>query len=384
MTIAVGGVEPIYAITICDAFGLPLLRPKDWQALEYSLVENAFGRARLTLPGYYDRELFKKDGLLVVERGLGNASPALLAGKSIYRIRGRRRKQIAETPFFDLEIRGVDLTEVLARRFVDYNAGSAYVSKSDFADDMLKAIVRENFGSLATDTTRSIASYLTVAADAGAAPSISKSFSRRNVLKVAQEIASASLENGTYLAFDVVATAPPTAGVTFAPEFRTYTGQRGLDHRVPGGSPPVLIGPDFGNLDNVEIDEDWEAEATRVIVGGQGEAELRAIARADDTGRQGESPWGLIEHFEDSRNTSVSADLTAEAQALLKMMRPRKIATGRVRPTSGLLLGVHYGFGDFLTFQAAGESFDAHLSGLVVNKQRDGGETIDVVLRTED
>lgn len=384
MTIAVGGAEPVYSVTICDAFGLPLLRPKDWGAVEYSLIENDIGRAELTLPGHYAADMFKRDGLLIIERGLGNTSPAPVAGKTIYRINGRRRRQASETPFFEWTIRGVDLTEVLRRRCADYDAGTSYVDKSDLADDMLKEIVRENFGASAADATRSIASYLTVQADAGQGPSLSKAFSRRNVLKVAQEIAAASLQAGTYLAFDVVAATMPVAGVDFAPEFRTYIGQRGIDHRVPGGSPPVLIGPDFGNLDNVEIDEDWEDEATRIIVGGQGEGAARAIERANDTARQGESPWGLIEHFEDSRNTSASADLLDEADALLKLMRPRKIATGRVRPTSGLLLGVHYNFGDYVTFQAAGDSFDAHLSGLVVRKERDAGETVDVVLRTEE
>jgi hypothetical protein len=70
-------------------------------------------------------------------------------------------------------------------------------SKSAAADDLIKAFVRENCGPSATDTTRNYSSsYWSVAADIGAAPTIAKAASRRNLLTTCQEIAQAATQAG--------------------------------------------------------------------------------------------------------------------------------------------------------------------------------------------
>ncbi len=193
-----------------------------------------------------------------------------------------------------------------------------------------------------------------------------------------QEIAQASYNNGTYLVFDTVCSVPPGSGSAMAFEFRAYTGQRGVDHRFPSGNPPLLIGPDFGNLDDVEYEEDAENEITRAIVGGQGQGTGRTFTRKDDATREGESPFALIESFKNATGESAAAGLANEADALLKAGLPRKTLTGRVVPTSGLIYGVHYGWGDFVTLQVDGDSFDAHLNQVHVTRTRDEHEVVDI------
>lgn len=53
-------------------------------------------------------------------------------------------------------------------------------------------------------------------------------------------------ENGVYLAFDVVRTAPA------AFQFRTYAGQRGTNHSRTSGD-PRLVGKQYGNLAEVSF-----------------------------------------------------------------------------------------------------------------------------------
>jgi len=86
----VGGTEPQYRISIFDAFGIPQAQPNDWASLNVSAIENAVGTLLLTLPGYYPASTFKKDGFVVVERGLGTKQPSPIF-EQCYRIRKIKR-----------------------------------------------------------------------------------------------------------------------------------------------------------------------------------------------------------------------------------------------------------------------------------------------------
>ena len=88
----------------------------------------------------------------------------------------------------------------------------------------MKTIIDANMGSGATDATRDLSSLLTIQKSFSLAPDIDISYSRRQLLDVLQDIAAYSWKNGTYLTFDIVYTGPGTL------EFRTYVGQRGVDH----------------------------------------------------------------------------------------------------------------------------------------------------------
>ena len=78
----------------------------------------------------------------------------------------------------DLTLSARGAASLLERRIVKYTAGSAEASKTANADNMMRAIVRENFGSGA-GSGRDWSSYLTVEADTSLAPSVSKSFARQ-------------------------------------------------------------------------------------------------------------------------------------------------------------------------------------------------------------
>lgn len=383
---ATGGVEPVYGVKVDDAFGTILFQPKNFNSVEWTRARNSVGAATLILPGHWPASKVKrKDGIVEIWKQIGSAPPFLVTN-TVWLRRGWKRliKRGSDGGLEKLwAIRCFDLNHLIARRTVDYNAANDYTSKLLPADDMIKAIARENFGSLATDTDRSWADKIDIQADRSEAPVILKTFARRNMLQIFQEICRTSDELGVHLSFDIVVKVPPgIPGQPFKVELRTYTGQIGVDHTFPSGNPPITLGAERGNLDGVEIDESYEEEVTRGIVGGQGDEEFRPIARFTDDARVAESPFGLIESFEDSQQDTDGAGLSDEARALVNANGLHKSATGQLVPTSGVIFDIDVRWGDKVTVQADSESFDAHIDvahGVFTRE----GEQVDVVIRSE-
>lgn len=333
-----------YEVRIADPFGndLLVLGLGAHTTLELAYGERQVGALTLELPGTYDQRLFQRDGQIQVLRALDGGAP-VLEGERAWLIR-KVSRLVSAGGRRSLRIAAVDGMDLLRRRIVDYDVDTSEADKTGPADDLIKAIVRENLVS-ATDSTRRLSSSLfAVAADAGAGASVSKVFARRTVLDVCRELAEASTLAGVYCSFDVVWT-----GSRY--ELRTYTGQRGVDH---SGVDRVLIGPDFRNLTDVEDTDDALEEATRAIVGGEGTGADRAVARSDDTVRQGASPFGLIEVFGTQNGDDVQ--LADEADSLLRASRPRRVISGTFVDTPGVTYGRHINFGDLVVAQVADNS----------------------------
>lgn len=371
-----------YQININDAVGRLQLAPRDWRVLDYVRTENEVGSLTLTLPGVYPQSLFRKDGLIEVWRSVDGAPP-YLDTDTLWMIRRRRWRFKARTsPTWT--IYAVDLNSLLKRRTVDYGPSDAthfnpYTDKLAAADDLGKAIVRENLGTLALDTTRDLSTYLSVAGDLAQAPVLHvETLSRRNVLKALQDLANASYQAGTYLVFDVVCDRLPgdPAGVHF--QFRSYIGQRGNDHRWPDGQPPLLIGADYDNLDNVDDDNDATDEITSGIA-TVGVDSSQAAETLRDLARLAESPFNLIESVRSTTAVEAGA-LLAEAGAELQAGIPRELMSGTLVNTSGLLYGPDWSWGDFLTVQGQSGASDTHAARVHVHVERDAGDQVETVL----
>jgi hypothetical protein len=236
---------------------------------------------------------------------------------------------------------------------VPYNDLS-YVEKVGHCDDLMKAIVRENMGALALDTTRDLSAYLTVQIDKSLAASSHKAFQFQNLLKIFQELATESFQRGTYLVFDTVYTGPSTL------EFRTYTTMRGNDHGR-NSKQPVVINMANKSLEDPLIEFDHSQEVSQVYAGGQSAGVVRAIYPLGDPARIGQSPLNRREQFVDASNTEDADQLETEARTALHAGRSKTVLTGRIVDTDDLIYGLHYGFGDLLVAEHMGYSFDAHL-----------------------
>ena len=232
-----------YSCFLGDSLGNRLADASNFLLLEYSRVVNAVSTAKLTLPGNFPTQyIVNPDGRLEIWRKLDSGREYLdtdtiwLIKKVTQRIDASGLQTIvieADTPLCILREPG---------RFVEYYAGTSQaVYASAPADDQIKEVARDNIGTDAAGA-RNISAYISIDPNLSLGASIPKSFALRDCLKVMQEFANASTTAGTYIAFDIVADTPTTL------TFRTFAGQRGVDHRFPGGINPVLISPEMGNL----------------------------------------------------------------------------------------------------------------------------------------
>lgn len=352
----------IYLDTV---LGARLLAPLDWFSLAYARQETEVGALTLTLPASdYDRGMFPKDGLIEVWNNYDNGSSDLEL-ETVWLMRRVRYLEAAGA----WEITAYDLNHLLKRRLIDYNPGNAYTEKLGTGDDVGKDLVAENAGSSATDATRSLATYLSIQAKSSTAASVRISCSRQNLLAALQGVAAASQQQGTFLAFDTVVTNLPGLGSTLGFEFRSYVGQRGADRRGL-----LQLGPDFGNLVDVEVDEDASNEITRGISTGQGIESALAVARVDDLTRWEGSPFGLIESSRSAANALTATDLTNDARALLKQGVTLKTISGKLVSQPGAEYNVNWKWGDRLEAQVRGQSYTCRVAGIHVTYTREGRE----------
>lgn len=371
-----------HEILLADAFGNNLAELATIiQSARATRVAGAVGVLELTLPWEkLPDDFFQRDHRIYWSRGVAGRSPSLL-NETWYLIRKRAARQIQGGTYLR-SIWAYDLNTLLARRIVAYAANTSQAKKSAAGDNMIKAVVRENLGTLATDTARNLSAYIAVQADLTAALTTSKAFSWRDLLPVLQEIAATSTEQGTYLTFDMVATS--RTGI----EFRTYTGQRGVDHRRDSTS-PIVFSPENGNLADAELIDDWSEEATAVYAGAQGERSRRNVQLQLDQERINTSPFNRVERFLNATHIGQSdtAGANDEAYAGLRDGLPLTMLTGRVSDQPDTTFGLHYGWGDRTGAGFTGRRFNTRLDAATITlnrAERELHEAIGVAVHAEE
>jgi hypothetical protein len=360
-----------YNIRLMDANGVPVASLNDYESLDVVLVENGVGALSLVLPfGRLPLDTFQKDGRIAVERSVGGRAPALL-GDALWLVR-RRRRRVAQNGERTIEITALHANCLLSRRIIAYYSGTAYTAKTAAADNLLKAFARQNLGSgivtadrIGAETYADLSSVLTIEADTGLGPSISKAAAYDNLLSTCQAIADASAQAGTYLGFEVCSL--DGAMLTL----RTYTTLRGADHRF-GSAAPILIGPAYGNVGEYDLDEDWREEATWVLAGGQGELSTRTTGTSSNDALAAESPLGRSERFVYATDTSDAGTLADVADANLRRYRPRTLLDAQLLDTAGVQFGLHVGWGDLVTVDVDGEQFDCRVDPVRLTVDRQG------------
>jgi hypothetical protein len=361
-------------LRVSDPFGVARAPIANYSKLEYKRAEGQVGILILDLdPNTPILGGLKLDYRLEPWRTAGNGAP-YLDGDSPFYLRSIGRKTNADGSQV-MTLVAYDANYLLKGANVAYFKGDAEATKTaTAADDVMKAIVRENRGSLADDTARSFATYMTVQADLTAAPVTTKEISRRPVLDILNELAAESLKGGTYLTFDTVRVDATTL------EFRTYTGQRGVNHGSTGSQRVTLR--EGQNLQEVEIVEDHTEEITVVYAGGTGTGDKVTVKTATNTAALGLSPFNRREKWI-TVNSSDGDTIQSAANAELSACRARKTFAGKLKDIDGCQEGVHFQFGDLLYVEDNdGQGYDAHYNSLHVTIEG-GLETRDSQIRAE-
>lgn len=281
-------------------------------------------------------------------------------------------------------IGGPDQNDLLRRRIVAAYSGSAQANKTDFADDMMKEVVTESIAdgvAPTPDAGTRVWSDLSIAADLGLGPSISKDFSFDRLLTesgqgVLPQLAKAARIAGTEVFFDVV---PDVIGEnTISFRFETYIGQPGQDV-----SDRVIFEEARGNLENAQFREDWTGEFNYVYGAGQGKEADRNIQQEYDSGRYSASKWARIEAFADARNQSTDNGVREAARDKLEDGRPKIRITGTPRDTEGTRFGIHWDWGYKVSAKKRNIQFDNIIRSVVLEVDERGNETRNTRLEYE-
>ena len=363
-----------YMILMRDWNGNDVGKVVDFISLEYARKENQVGSLTLILPRNLAMEpYYNKDLVLEIWRTVGVKT--YLEGGTTWLVRKVELKTVTGT-MKQWVLSAVDMNYLLSGYEIEYASESAQAKKTNAIDNMMKAIVRENMGSLATDTTRDLSAYLSVQANTTAAPSTTKAFARRNVLTVLQELATESFQRGTYLSFDVRYVSPYTW------QFQTFVGQAGVNRNRASGN-TVVVSESRSSLVGASLVWDWTNEVTVVNVGGTGQAAARAVVQVTDSANLRNTPFSRREVFHNATLAGTDTNaLTAEGKAELMKTRGRLVLRGAIQDTDAMQYGIDYNFGDIVVAEHVGYSFDAHVDAIHVSVDKNG-ERVDNQLRGE-
>jgi hypothetical protein len=380
-----------YTIWISRPDGSPLAVVGDIVRLEYRRIVNQSGlyRAantsnvlplRLVVPAAaLPLQQIGRDTRLEIWRTAADVAPRLrtawLETDTVWLVQQVRLFQEAGAAWL-VELGAVPALALLERRLVAYPVGSPQATKSGPADDVARALVRENLGSAAADIARELSDWLTIAPDQSRAPVVSIQCARRNLLEALQDVAVAAAQAGTPLWFDVM----QTHSGRF--QFCTYVGARGADRSYPAGLNPVLLSPDTGTLIDIEQHLDYTDEATVIYAAGQGAESERLMAETSDPARMMGSPFGRRERLLDARHLASPAALTDAAQTALAAAWPRRTLRAAVVDMPGLRYGQHWRWGDRVTAVIAGEPVACHIDEVHVTIA-EGREQVRAWLRVE-
>jgi hypothetical protein len=267
-----------------------------------------------------------------------------------------------------ISVQAVGFTALLADRIVAWKAGVA--NRSAFsaspAETILKNLFDYNLGANATTANgRLLGGTLTGAttsASGGAGNSLSISVAGQNLLTAMQRIQEAAGGD-----FDLVYTAPATYTYTW------YTGQRGTNR-----SSTVIFSVANGTIGQLRVITDRIADATAVIVAGQGEGVFRSYVT-----RPASLPTGLNlrERWVDARNQSTTSEYQQLGDIVLaEAERERSRIEVQILQSDALRYGRDYVLGDLVSVYTGSTTLTRKVQSVGLHFSSDGSEAVDVGL----
>ena len=375
-----------YTIYVKNVFNETIAVIKESYKLEYFRSERSVGSLYLDLPlEKYGDIPFEIDGRLEVWRRTAHTLPQLV-GDTQWLIRLFREK-VDEQGINNLRVTCHDGMDLLNRRIIAYPNYNPYTQKgTEYADDMIKEIVRENFGDESVDTDRDVSDWLSIDEDFSLAPEVTlnDNIGFRIVRPVLDKICELSEAKGTYLTYDVTYNIE-----TKKFEFKTFIGQRGNDLGSTSQKRLVLScvydkKPILGRaLSYASSGIDALDERTFVYLGGQSDDTNAIYATVGDDERINSSPFGRYEDFLDAENPA-SASLASyrnEATSWLNHKSRIREINGHIEQTEAILYGRDYNFGDIVAMQYREKIYDIHLDDVQVVFDSDGSESVTIFTR---
>ena len=355
-----------YQIVIKSPTGIELKRLTKINQLVAGRTDKVTMPIEIVIPQILPPSYFSEDMIIELHRDNGTGT-LTLDGETAYLLRDWEfyRTESGEEYIY---LMAMDGNYIIDGREVEYDAGTTYADKSGVACDVIKEIVDENFVS-ATDTDRNISSaYFTVDSDDGLGASVTKSFSRQQVLSTIQNLVDQSRNAGTWITFDTVY----EGSLPFI--FKTYTNQRGNDLRDT-----ITLSVEAKTLSNPRLKFNYVDAKTAAYMGGKGRDEARLVGTAVSDSATN-TPFSRREIVSENFQVATEAALDNEARELLNKNRPKRTLTGKIASKKGLLYGRDWNFGDRVKATYKGYTFDCRINGYEINYSKSGDKTTDEVI----
>lgn len=361
--------------------------------IEFWVAEKEVGSLVIDLPESYGDEIepfLEEDGIFEIYRETSQGK-RLLFGKRFFLALWRPKTDESGLKFMRLRCLGCN--NIIDRRIVYYTTGSDETIIDDLpADDAVKKIMRENFGSDAEEY-RDVSDYLLIEGNLGLAPNIDyDGFEYQKVLPLLRSLCDASYsENGVYLTFDV----------KWIPEskkyiFSTYVDQLGVNKGIFGKDTLYLTTSDgdqevdSGGLSYASVAVDGSDRRTAVYAGGQlvtysegtdEEYEERIIKEAYDQDKIDKTPFGLWEDWQDARESADEDVIQKIADARLEEWKTKIVVNGHMSDAFTRFFGIEFDWGDIVAFKYKKYAYDVHISRVLFSLTGDGKKEIRIKTR---
>ncbi len=355
-----------YELRIKDTTGTDIARIVDYRRLDYTHRVNAPDSHAIIFDGNATFiPSIDIDYQVEVLRRLNPTIPFYLEYEGFHRTQLRQTTGKGQSLFTSF---GVGYAHLLKRRGIWYPSGSAQAEKTGFGETVMKNFVDENAGPSATFPPRLLASGvtsgLTLQPTGGAGASWTGGRAYQNLLQVLQEIADVSAVD-----FQVVG----VGAALF--EFQAQATPIGDDRSVGNGAgnAPVTFSLDFANMAIPVLSFSRTAEASAVIVMGQGIGSDRTVVQRTNTITIDDSPWNRIEVSRGAVNESATAGLNAVGDNLLELLRPNESFTFQPIQQESYQYGRDYFVGDLVTtrYQAVERNVQITLVNIVVENGKE-------------
>ena len=334
----------------------------------------------------------------------------------LYKIYTRETDNIQILRFY-----GRSLKDLLRRRYVIQPAGYSQTYKTDYIDDMMKEIVKEQmlYGSVldadaVLDNTRAFPNgEFFVQGDVSLGPYYISTFPDRQVLDVLRELQDASIQlheenplinNRIY--FDIIPQdiegflnyilaedGDPILDESGEPlydegsgdsniaqtlKFMTFADLRGQDRTASA----LIFSTDNANIEQPYYSKTYMEEENSIVVKGFGRGDSRPSARVTDTQRAGASRWNFCEGLEDASTEPDQDNLEYYAYPRLRENDVNEslsvvfLNVPGSEDTPRSLYGVDWDLGDLLPVAYIGKQFNVEVSIVYVAIDENGRETI--------
>lgn len=266
-----------------------------------------------------------------------------------------------------------DLNVLLDSRVIAYRAGSAQADKTGAADDLIKAYVRENLGSLSTPdydgnatTARDASAWLTVASDQAAAASVEWKASGAGLLETIQGLQKAAFAAGDDLLFGLRYTGDTAVLVT-------GVGFVGADR-----SGQAVFSQENGNLVNPKLIYDYTDYNTIAYAADAGKDAEQAIIETTNPNIALRTVASRREAWVNSSGETTDA-VTADGQAEVMSAYPRirfdaEIISNQRTPYNRPVSG-GWRLGDIVKANFGGQSFNVLVKAVHVKTDPKTGDT---------